>query len=263
MKPTWIVQSNLGKSGDVDEIARTCVRLGVGFLPVKAIPFDPNPPEIYLPGPVCFYGATNFVAVANRAGRWQPGAFFDDYLFTFPVWNTHYECLNSDGEVTTIGEFAERELDPDDEFFIRPVRDLKEFAGNVVRFGDFAEWYKRISHNEYTVKTDCPIMVAAPKRISAEWRLFLVDGEVVSGSRYKKDGRLDISPDFPAAVKAYAEAAARAWQPAPVFVLDVCAAGDLLRVVEIGCFNSAGFYAADIGTIVEAVTGHMETCYEI
>jgi len=260
---TWVVQNNLGKSDDVTRMAVACARLGVGCLPVRVIPFDPTPPDISLPGPVIFYGATGFVNTAHASGRWEPCAFFDEGSFNYNAWSKEYPVLNPDAEVTTIAEFGSRDIDPGADFFIRPVRDLKEFAGEVVSFGDFSAWYKRISHNEYTVKSWCEIMVSEPKAIETEWRLFIVGGKVVAGSQYVYNRRLDISSDYPPLVDLFGASMAAMWQPADVFVLDVCSVPgrgpliDRLRVVEINCFNSTGFYAADIDLIVEYVSDHV------
>lgn len=262
MTLTWVVQSNLGSSSDVDVIRQACDRLGLHCRPIAAIPFDTNLPEAMydIENPVIVYGATGFVTLVHSSRRWTPGAFFN-HRFNFPVWRAAWglRCLNADAEVTTIGEFATRELDPDAYFFVRPTRDLKEFSGEVVLFGDFTYWYQRISHGEYTVTPDCPIVVAEPVGIEAEWRLFMVDGKVSSGSRYRTRGRLDSREQLvDGPIVDYAEETAAVWSPAPVFVLDVCRTGGLFYVVETGCFNSAGFYAASIDKIVEDVSRYVK-----
>jgi hypothetical protein len=41
--------------------------------------------------------------------------------------------------------------------------------------------------------------------------------------------------------------------------MDICETGDSYFIVECGCLNSAGFYAADIPTIVGSVTEYFST----
>lgn len=74
MKPTWVVQSNLGKTDDIEAIGHACVGLDQGYLPVKAIPFSDEVPHVDVEGPVIFYGATRFVTTALKSGKWAPCA---------------------------------------------------------------------------------------------------------------------------------------------------------------------------------------------
>lgn len=78
--PTWILESNLSRSG-VGQIEAACAALGVPSRRVLVRPFDPDPPDIEVFGPVVFYGATNFVTNVYRSRRYSPGVFFDEDSF--------------------------------------------------------------------------------------------------------------------------------------------------------------------------------------
>ncbi|PKN45645.1 MAG: hypothetical protein CVU63_08600 [Deltaproteobacteria bacterium HGW-Deltaproteobacteria-20] len=253
MTPTWILESNLSRSG-VDQIEAACAALSVPSRRVQVRPFDPDPPDIDVPSPVVFYGATNFVTAIYRSRRYWPGVFFDEENFRVASYLGHWHMLNSDAELTTLEEFGRRSLDPEQLFFIRPDRDLKEFAGEVVRFADFAVWVDRISAGGGMLGPDCRIVVAEPVGIADEWRLFVVQGQVVTGSHYRSYLRLDVRPDVPVEVVEFAEAMARTWSPAEVFALDVGRSGPDLYVIEANCMNSAGFYAADVPALVARIT---------
>ncbi|ABC31369.1 hypothetical protein HCH_04670 [Hahella chejuensis KCTC 2396] len=58
------------------------------------------------------------------------------------------------------------------------------------------------------------------------------------------------------AVIKFTEKMAARWSPAPVFVMDVAACAGALYVLEINGFNSSGFYACDIETIVREVSAY-------
>ncbi len=268
LEPTWVVQSNLGASSDVDKITAACDFFGYHCVHVKAIPFDAEPPTGLhkVKGQVILYGATKFVKTVHEDGRWRPGAFINDN-FSFPVWREAWgkRCLNYDAQVMTMGNLFNRsqngfmERNTDAHWFIRPISDNKEFPGSVVRLGDFTEWVKKINHGtDYDIDTSLQIVVAKPWSIAAEWRLFMVDGKVSSGSQYRIRGRLNPYPHVPDEVVVYAEETAAVWSPHPVFVLDVCRCGEALHVVECGAFNSAGFYEADIEQIVKDVSAFVE-----
>ncbi|MBE9227396.1 ATP-grasp domain-containing protein [Phormidium sp. LEGE 05292] len=43
------------------------------------------------------------------------------------------------------------------------------------------------------------------------------------------------------------------WQPSRAFVFDIALTHEGYKIVEINCINSAGFYAADVSKIVNAL----------
>lgn len=259
----WVVQSNLGSPVDFERLRRACADAGAAFVPVAVVPFSEELPEVPDGAPTVFYGATGFIHNVHRAGRWRPGAYFDEERFRFSAFRAAWgeALLNAGAEVLPLSELARRDRPAEQLCFLRPDRDLKEFAGEVLPFGELAAWYERISAGGFTVAPDCPVVCAEPVRIAAEWRLFCVEGRVVSGSRYRVRHRLDLSPEVPAEVRSFGEALLARWSPAQVVVLDVGQSGPGLYAIEANCFNSAGFYAADVGAIVGAVTEHARAAW--
>ena len=80
-----------------------------------------------------------------------------------------------------------------------------------------------------------------------------MEGRVVSSSRYKLAGVVNLSPHVDDAITSFARDVARLWQPARAFTLDTYVPGDRLGVVEVGCITHAGFYAADVQSMVMAL----------
>ena len=254
----WIVQRNLGNNG---ELVAALDREKIRHLDVDVVPFSDDIPNIDYQGPVVCYGATGFIARVARAGRWQPATFYDPATFRYTEYLAHWgdRMLNSDARVTTIGGFGQESHLPDRLFYVRPVADLKEFAGDVIEFGKLREWFSNISAGEYTLKPDCQIIVAEPTVIRAEYRLFMLDGQCIAASQYKLNGRLASREGCRLDFVLAAEKAAREWSPSPVFVMDVCEARpDEFKIVEANCFNSAGFYKADMDCIVAEVSRFVE-----
>ncbi|WNH54251.1 ATP-grasp domain-containing protein [Stenotrophomonas oahuensis] len=255
-KVRWIVQSNLGSRRDIEAIADACQKLGLECLQVAVIPFSDALPEVPTDAPAVFYGSANFATNVHRSGRWVPGVFFDEQAFQFTHTLQQYgdECLNSDARVTTMAELAALDLADDVRLFVRPVADLKEFAGTEFSLGEYRSWYARLAGGDFDLGPDTPIIAASIKPIEHEWRLFLVHGRVVAGSHYRSHGELQVSPEIPPEVRVYAEQMAAVWSPSAVFVLDVAQSQGRLCVIEINGFNSSGFYASNIQDIVEAVS---------
>lgn len=256
----WVIQNNLSRIG-AEQLNSACTALSIPFLNIEVRPFDLEPPDLRLQGPIVFYGATNFINTIYQTNRWKPGVFFDAESFCMSAYLKHWKMLNSGAELTTLGEFGQRKLSSEELFFIRPDRDLKEFAGEVISFGDFTAWQSKISAGGYLLGPDCKILVSEPVGISNEWRLFIVDGKVITGSHYRSYFRLDVNPDVPDEVISFAEDMAKIWTPSPVFVMDVGKSGEGLYVIEANCFNSSGFYAADIKALVASITEYVKKTY--
>jgi len=252
----WVVQNNLGSTDDIARLCHTLDRQGIAWTPLRVIPFDDTPPDVPSEGKVVFYGSTSLMRNVARAGCWTPGVFFDEDRFAFEALRAGYgeALLNAASEVVSVGDFAERALDPAAEFFVRPAGDLKEFAGRVFAFGEIASWREGLASSNGPLGLDTRIQVAPPQNLGREWRTVVVDGAVVASSQYRSEGRLTVTPDVPTAVVAFAAEMAQRYAPAPVFVLDVGETADGLRVVETNCFNSAGLYACDLYAVVRRVT---------
>lgn len=95
--------------------------------------------------------------------------------------------------------------------------------------------------------------MASCKTILAEYRFFVFDGEVATGSRYKLGQRVEASTVVPASVLAYVKEQIGCWQPNRAFAIDIAETSDGLKIIELNSAHSAGFYAADLGRIVDAV----------
>ncbi len=254
----WAIQSNLVNAADVDKLLDACRQHGRPAVTFETIPFSNQPPALDFDQPTVFYGATGCMSNVWQAGTWSPGVFFDPQRFSFPEWARAYHghCLNGEAREMTLASLAAEEHQPERLFFLRPIHDDKAFAGEVMAFAEIRNWVGEL--DQTVLSPDTPILVAEPVGISHEWRLFLVDGKVSTGSHYRSRQRLNVYAGIPDEVIEFAEKLARVWQPAPVFVLDVARSGDQLYVVEINCFNSSGFYASDVAKLVGDVSRYID-----
>ena len=95
--------------------------------------------------------------------------------------------------------------------------------------------------------------MAPCKEILAEYRFFVIDGEVVTGSQYKIGDQVQSSAAVPSDIYNYASEQAARWQPNRAFAIDIAQTPEGPKIIELNSANSAGFYACDIGKIVDAV----------
>lgn len=254
MTVRWVVHVNLGGQY-VDDLKAACEKCGCDFYPEDHIPFSGILSEAPDDLPTVFYGATGWIDLIHKNNHWTPGVFFNPDSVC-QEWIEKYgdRALNHGGMRTSFVEFSKMSHDPGTQFFVRPCSDQKEFAGEVMSFEQIKKWNSVLLSDASGLGT-LPIWVAEPVGLSHEWRLFFVDGDVVAGSHYRSNHELDVNPDVPYRVIDFAKKRRLEYEPSPVFVMDIGQSNNLY-VIEVGCFNSAGFYAANIEDIVKSVSAY-------
>lgn len=140
---------------------------------------------------------------------------------------------------------------------MRPLLDDKSFAGGLFSAAELAKFQRGVARIAAepgaTLHPSDLVVVAAPKPIWAEFRLFVINGEVVTGSQYKVHDHLAVTAAMPDEVWTFARRCADRWNPNPAYALDIALTPTGLRALEINSANSAGFYAADLARFVAAV----------
>jgi hypothetical protein len=259
MSVKWVVQNNLCsivETGDNKRIEDICRKHGFGFEGVKVIPFSGIIPEFDFNVPTIPYGGTGWINNIYIKYPNHRGIFFNPES-VFTNWLNKYKTLNYGALETTFGEVADALYLDDDLLFIRPVSDQKEFSGGVMLFKDIKQWRDKIITDVIELK-DLPIIVHEPYQLSHEWRAFVLSGKVITGSQYRTYHVLNTKAGLPQDVLEFVEEQAKIYSPAEVFVMDVCKTAGELYVLEVGCFNSAGFYESDLERIVCEVSNYVE-----
>jgi hypothetical protein len=145
--------------------------------------------------------------------------------------------------------------------FVRPDEDSKAFDGGLYdRKTLTAALDPAIEKGGINDRT--PIIIARPIRIDAEWRTFIVGGEVVAASSYRSNGVGNMGLHVPHQAIDLAFEAAELWTPADIFCLDIALSGERYGIVEANCFNASRFYAADARAILKTVSSFVDRKYE-
>ena len=252
----WAIQTNLGSSRDAEALAAACRAQGCEVVPIVRAPFEERAPDVPTDQGIVFYGSSSLIDAVVDAGRWRPGAWVlrGDYEEWIVDYGEH--MLNTGARVLSLAELAGDAVLADDErlVFSRPCRDSKLFAGQVTPGRELVAWARRaLGVGGVSCTPETRVMLAEPVGLRDEWRLFVVDGEVVTGSHYRSYQRLDVSPEVPGEVKRFAEQIIARRSPAEVVVIDIGRSGDELFIVEFNGACSSGFYAADLSAWVAAV----------
>jgi len=263
----WILQENLFGEKEYDQMVSALDRMGLPYSVHKVRPFTSEiipEPEITPGEPVIVMGSTSLTRIANERG-WKPGSFWNDN-FDFEVQRQHWgdRMLNADSIVCPFGDVLKHwDGSPVEEIFLRPVHDTKSFTGQVFTWDEFLSWDHRLREavRDDTLITSCTLQLSTPvvmspvQALAWEYRLWVVNGKVVASSAYRNNGRLWVTPVVDEAAIQFAEETVALWSPCQAFVIDIAETEVGPKVIEVNNLNSAGFYACNIGKLVEALEG--------
>lgn len=257
----WIIQTNLINPATRDELLSVLHARNASVILAKLVPvFDVLVEDVDVPaGPVFVYGSTGMGNVAKKAG-WVPG-FFDAQLdYSLMLERYGALALNHGAVCCSLGALPPQPAP----FFLRPVLDNKAFPGTIMEtwqeFEEFRAGIARITDDPEAKLRLTDVVAAAPLTdIDAEYRFFVIDGKVVAGSRYKLGDQVLSSSTVPPEVAQFVQQCVDVWAPNEAFTMDVADTPQGLRVIELNSANLSGFYACDMGSIVDAVEAMMAT----
>ncbi|MEL6643973.1 MAG: ATP-grasp domain-containing protein [Pseudomonadota bacterium] len=252
----WILQ----EFEDTHKLAAALDHLGIPYTTHKVVPFvgDLLPePQIDDPNKVVMFGSYGLWRNAEKNG-YRPGIFKIRPFVHEQPWQP-YMLNGPDAVFLTVADIPSQLLE-DRAWFVRPVSDSKEQPGKVLTASEMraiAEKVLGLNEDEIplgSLRHDTMLMFTRPAKILREWRVWIVDDEVVTYSLYKEGARViyrgEIDRD---ALDFVTQLVAENPGYAPAYVMDVCRTNAGLRFLETNCINAAGFYEADVGKIAAAI----------
>ncbi|MFD9221499.1 ATP-grasp domain-containing protein [Streptomyces sp. NPDC060064] len=181
------------------------------------------------------------LAAARVTGRLGVGLLepHDDWLSTLP-----YELTRRRIELTTLAEAWQLQAPA----FVKPPSD-KSVPAAVYADGT------RLPKDGDRIGPETPVLVSEVVEFAAEYRLFVLDGQVRTGSRYAVHGRLDPAPLDPAARDFAGELLRQSAHTLPsAVVVDTGRLDDgRWAVVEANMPWFAQSYAAEPGHVLDVV----------
>lgn len=272
----WVLQSNLYNEYGYKKLLDSMENLSLSYLIVKPVPFTNRllplefdstihdfetypEPDIPNKGKIIAMGSTTLTRIANER-KWNPGSYINEN-FNFRVWYNKfgYNVLNQKSLITTPAKGIPLNIlkQLPIHLFIRPLDDSKAFCGMTIKLDKLLTWMDQmalIDEVEFQpMHKNTEILIADAKPIISEYRFFVVDGRVVTGSLYKKGTRVHSDPNVDDKILEFAQGCVDMWQPAKAFVLDIADTHLGPKVIEINNINSSGFYSADCQKIVSAL----------
>ena len=251
----WIIQ-NSGVTfacldNNVEPLVKAIDEFGDSRIAVGVIPFTDTivgMEDVDNSIPTMFYGSTRLIELAEKMS-FKPGVFYKKDWFLPKNWRgKRLDLLNEDQEYLTVSTIRNNWIN--EPIFIKSS-DTKILTGMVLEGSKDRDWWIE----EYNHLKDTDELVISPiKRIVQEWRFFIVDGKIVTGSQYKHDGILRILEPIPDNVWKQARKMIEDWMPSQNIVMDIALMFDgSYKVVEWNCLNCSGFYASPILLLLAAV----------
>jgi len=236
---------------NVDEIPEIEVPEGPVYVDHPSLILEPHAMD--MPGNYTMICGSTLLNLVSQEKGWIPGTFLNDN-FHYNKWKEHWgiNLLNSIAIVDKLGTIAP----PWNDIFIRPCKDTKAFTGLLLRQGDFNQWREdqlSSGRDPEWLSAETEVVASPYREILAEYRFFVVDKRIVTSSMYKLGSRVCYDEYVNPSVTEFAQAMVDMWQPARGFVIDIAETAEGPKVIEVNNLNSSGFYACNVGKIVEAI----------
>lgn len=267
----FIVDDSI-KKDDKDRLINAIYNNGGNVLLVKSIPFTnfvlPVSEDINLlsensirdklidlsrfKNGICF-GKNSLIEYVSTTSM-SPGVFLNDN-FDYKAWLANWgreNLLNDEVLIGKIGEIVPPENM--EEFFIRPCQDNKHIAGGLMERAEFLRLVGCLEEDgEGLLTKQTEVLISRPKKISKEYRAFVVGGQIVAGSLYRDNFELSIKEGLPSEAILFLASLFLKWTPSDSFVIDVAEVNGKYKIIEVNNINSSGFYGADIEKIIKAM----------
>lgn len=258
---TWLLQSSHRNDIVLRQEVEALNKLGYPWKDFGVIPFTTEITGLDEPLEFIIVRAGTKIAslVKENKTHWMrkgmfyntPG-FFDQQVHRW----SELPMLNSDVEFFDLS--LHQALSFSEAKFVKPTNDLKAFNAGILEAGQTVQEFIGGSlHQPHAFKEH--ILVSSVKDVVDEYRFFVIDGKVITGSQYKVNKQLKyqsliIFDKDHVDAAAYAAEQATIFKPDDVFTLDICKTADgKYSIVEYNCFNCSGLYACDVPKLFAAV----------
>lgn len=253
----WILQ----QFEDTEKLAQALDRLDIPYTWHKVVPFvgDLQPePMIENKDAVVLFGSYTLWRYAKREAL-SPGVFKIRPFVHEEPWHP-YLLNGADALFLSLRDIPDRLPKEDRQWFMRPVDDSKEEPGKVRGTAEIVALAERVLALEVdeiprgSLRHDTELMLTQPEHILKEWRIWIVDDVIRTFSLYKEGSRVVYRPEIDQDAADFAEHMVRL-NPgyARAYVMDICRTDAGLKMLETNCINAAGFYAADLLKLADAI----------
>lgn len=267
----WIIQGNLSQEDGLQSLINVIKEKKLPYELVKSIPFtnyivnmetdinklkEDNVPELIIPNdqPMVTMGSYTLARIAKKR-NWTPGAFINEN-FEFSKWLKGWNKENMLNGEAIEAKIKDIKIPKEwNKVFSRPSEDTKFFSGTVFERSNLIFWLNEVmkGRDKETLNADTYIIVAPTKEIFAEYRLFVIDNKIVTGSMYKLRDKVIYGKHIDNEALDFARKMISQWEPDRAYVLDIAITNEGPKIIEVNNINSSGFYLSDLEKIVVGI----------
>lgn len=198
----------------------------------------------------------------DNAEHWfkvlRQGIFYDAEKFDQAFYSKlDLPLLNSDSRFVPVA--GNLDIPFTEDVWAKPSSDGKAFNAGIIETGKtLGEFINSQTHQiGYLSET---LLISSIKKIKAEYRFVIVDGILVGWSQYRRNDRLELNATVSDVVKDAAKEISKLYQPADIFVMDLCELpnGDI-KIVEYNCWNASGIYNIDTRNTYNIINEYVKT----
>lgn len=264
MKSKWLLDDYMIQTSYHGDIRLVLASMGFEYHVEKYVPFSESSATIPYKNDECvvIYGSISFVRQQMKNHRFTPGGYLPEKsmesLGYMPFMEKPELMANYNHVFTTFKDLINRkeffyDIFNTNKIFIRPNSGFKTFTGLPIHSDEF-DFEIRSLQQLKQVADDVLILVSNCKKIAEEYRFFIVNREVITGSQYKLNDELNVKTGY--SQEAYdvaVQMAKNSWQPDIAYACDVGIVNGEPKIIELNSFSSSGFYACDIPIIISAI----------
>ena len=214
--------------------------------------------------PIVVKGSIQFVReYVSQFGNFGFGTWTYDFkefnCNNYYKWFSNDILFNHDNLIITLESFQKNLIrlfdwmGENDKIFVRPVSGFKSFDGTVLSRKSHIHEIKKLFM--YDPDPNELVLVSPYKSVKNEYRMVIVDGEIITGSTYRIDGeiQLDTINNVSNKFNTFLQNVMSNCK-FEVYTIDVVETPNgEFKLMEISCFNIADLYKSDMNKIVNAL----------
>jgi len=254
----WLIQDSQRMYSALEDEFTPLSKLGYDIIPYGLVPMTTivtGLEELDLNDTFIIRGGTKIIDILVKGEsetlspevllKMRAGISYDRTNFDQAYYSTlGLPLLNDKPQILDLRESNDLFASFDVPKFVKPSSDLKAFTAGILEPGkvlkNFIESnYHRENYAEETV------IVHDALKIDAEYRFICIDGKVITGSQYQKNGRLILSSEIPRIIQVTADVYANLYKPSEIYTMDLAETPNGIKIVEYNCWNCSGLYHMD------------------
>lgn len=196
------------------------------------------------------FGSYTIAKTLKETGHDKAVFLSDNSSFNSLLKNWGNEMFNSDAIITSLKDVKPFVFP----LFIRPNDDSKAFSAGLTSHSELKELQivAEKSNNSY-LNSEILVVIATPKKIDLEVRLFIADRKVIGKTTYRRGKMPFCTDNVDSYIVEYGENIANVWSPERLYVLDIAITDGVPKILEVNTIHASSLYAVNVQKLIEGI----------